>query len=197
MPENHENLIPKDGEVYLYNSFFNAEESSYFMNKLLEEIEWKQEPIRIMGKEIMQPRLTAWYGDPNKPYSYSGIKMLAHPWTDPLEQIKKRIEFKFGLEFSSVLLNLYRNERDGMGWHRDNEKELGPDPTIISLSFGQSRVFQLRRYKEKSKPILLELHTGSLLIMKGATNHYWEHRIPKTSQHLQPRINLTFRNIIL
>jgi len=197
MPENHENLIPQDGEVYLYNSFFNAEESSYFMNKLLEEIEWKQEPIRIMGKEIMQPRLTAWYGDPNKPYSYSGIKMLAHPWTDPLEQIKKRIEFKFGLEFSSVLLNLYRNERDGMGWHRDNEKELGPDPTIISLSFGQSRVFQFRRYKEKSKPILLELHTGSLLIMKGATNHYWEHRIPKTSQHLQPRINLTFRNIIL
>ncbi len=156
---------------------------------------WRQEPIKLFGKAIMQPRLTALYGNPDKPYGYSGIEMEAFPWTDFLMEIKTKVERKAQVIFTHVLLNYYRDGRDSMGWHRDNEAVLGPNPTIASLSFGETREFQIRHYFEKNVKQKIPLEHGSLLIMSGSSQHYWQHQIPKTSKNLGPRINLTFRKI--
>ncbi|MNR06911.1 Alpha-ketoglutarate-dependent dioxygenase AlkB [compost metagenome] len=144
----------------------------------------------------MQPRLTAFYGDEGISYSYSGITMKAMPWTETMMQIKTRIEQKYNGRFNACLLNHYRDGADSMGWHRDNEKNLGNYPLIASVSFGAHRIFQFRRYVEKIPIISVDLSHGSVLIMKGETQHYWEHRLPKTVQASSVRINLTFRLII-
>jgi len=188
-------ILSFNGEAILYPSFFSPEESDSYFRKLLNEIQWKQEPIKIFGKEVMQPRLTAWYGDSDKPYSYSGITMQPHAWNDALKAIKQKIEPAAGVIFTSALLNLYRDGNDSMGWHRDNEKELGDQPVIGSVSFGATRNFQFRNYKTKKDVKSLELSHGSFLLMRGDTNHYWEHRVPKTKQVLNKRINITFRVI--
>lgn len=188
------NLLPHHGEVLFFPAFFEKEESDRFLKILATEIPWKQEPIRIFGKEIMQPRLTSWHGD--KPYAYSGITMHPHPWTAELEGIKRKVESIAKITFNSVLLNLYRHGQDSMGWHRDNEKELGENPVIGSVSFGQTRIFKLRNYENKKEVISVELTHGSLLLMQGSTQHFWEHHIPKTGKALFPRINLTYRKIL-
>lgn len=144
----------------------------------------------------MQPRFTAFYGDEGISYSYSGITMNALPWTETMIKIKTRIEEKYNARFNACLLNHYRNGIDSMGWHRDNEKNLGKYPLIASVSFGAHRIFQFRHYVEKIPIISVDLTHGSVLIMKGETQHYWEHRLPKTVQVTSPRINLTFRLII-
>jgi len=189
------NLLPELGHVEFYPSLFSKEECEIYMDTLKNEIGWKQEPIKIMGKEIMQPRLTAWYGDPGKTYRYSGITMQGLDWNGVLREIKQRVEEKTGFYFTNALLNYYRHGEDWMGWHRDNEKELGPEPIIGSVSFGAIRKFHFRKYREKGKPISIELVPGSLLLMKGLTNQYWEHRLPKQNRLLESRINLTFRII--
>ncbi len=189
------NLIPFSGNAFLKEDFYSEKESKEIFRALSNEIQWKQEPIKIMGKEIMQPRLTAWYGEEDHSYTYSGITMKTYAWSDTLLKIKERLYQALDVNFTNVLLNLYRNQTDGMGWHRDNEKELGPQPTIASLSFGEVRKFQFRSYHTKTNLINLHLASGSLLLMKGETNYYWEHRIPKTAKVLGPRINLTFRII--
>jgi alkylated DNA repair dioxygenase AlkB len=143
----------------------------------------------------MQPRLTAWYGDHDKPYTYSGLTMQPHAWTNSLRAIKERIETVAGVRFTSALLNLYRNEQDSMGWHRDNERELGPHPVIGSVSFGATRIFQFRKYKTKDVKIPVDLSAGSFLLMRGETNHYWEHQVAKTNEPVKKRINITFRII--
>ncbi|WP_290797174.1 alpha-ketoglutarate-dependent dioxygenase AlkB family protein [Flavihumibacter sp. UBA7668] len=191
-----ENLLPKEGEVYYYPDFFSKDESDQLFRQLQEEVNWKQEPIKLFGKEIMQPRLTAWYGEENKPYSYSGITMTPEIWTHPLLIIKKRIESISGIQFTSALLNYYRNQQDSMGWHRDNEKELGPNPIIGSVSFGENREFQFRHYRDKQLKKTLLLTHGSFLLMKGSTQHFWEHSLPKRSRTMSGRINLTFRKIL-
>ena len=191
-----QNLLPFQGEVDYYPAFFTSEESEQYFQCLINEINWKQEPIQIFGKKIMQPRLTAWYGDAAKEYSYSGITMQPHLWTNNLLEIKHKIETIEEVNFSSALMNLYRDGKDSMGWHRDNEKELGQNPVIASVSFGASRVFQLRNYQDKTLVKSIELGSGSLLIMKGETQHFWEHRIPKTSKTIGARVNLTFRVIV-
>ncbi|MES1221736.1 MAG: alpha-ketoglutarate-dependent dioxygenase AlkB [Bacteroidota bacterium] len=188
-------ILPYNGEAILYSHFFSAEEINEYFNNLLNEIEWKQEPIKIFGKEVMQPRLTAWHGDSDKPYTYSGITMQPHAWTKSLEAIRKKIEPIAGIVFTSALLNLYRDGSDSMGWHRDNEKELGNQPIIGSVSFGATRTFQFRNYKTKKDLKSLELSNGSFLLMRGDTNHYWEHQVPKTKQVLKERVNITFRVI--
>ena len=142
---------------------------------------------------MMQPRLTAFYGDPAKPYSYSGITMQVKPWNEGLLAIKNKIEEVAGVTFTGVLLNQYRNGLDSMGWHRDNEKELGINPVIGSVSFGATRKFQFRNFTEKKKLQSLELSNGSFLLMKGSTQHAWEHRVPKSREDIGIRINLTFR----
>jgi alkylated DNA repair dioxygenase AlkB len=143
----------------------------------------------------MQPRLTALYGDDNKSFSYSGITMKPYPWTEALIKIKQKIEIESGVVFTTALLNYYRNEKDSMGWHRDNEKELGPKPVIGSVSFGATREFQLRHYYEKNLRTSVELNHGSFLLMKNETQHHWEHAIPKKNKALDERINITFRVI--
>ncbi len=193
--ETDKNLLPFNGEVLLFENFFTENESEIYFNHLLNEIKWKQEPIKIFGKEIMQPRLTAFYGDDEKDYSYSGIRMKSYPWTKELHEVKNKIETIDKVKFTSALLNLYRDGKDSMGWHRDNEKELGLNPVIGSVSFGASRIFQLRNYKDKKIIKSIELTNGSFLLTRGETQHYWEHQLPKTKNRNGKRINITFRVI--
>jgi len=190
------NLLPRDGMVNFFPGFFSEQESDLYFNSLIKEISWKQEPIIIFGKQIMQPRLTAWYGDEGKSYRYSGIIMQPQRWTETLLEIKKRIETIAAVSFNSALLNQYRDGKDSMGWHRDNEKELGTNPVIGSVSFGAVRKFMMKHYQDKSLTSSVELSHGSFLLMHGQTQHYWMHSIPKTTKPLGPRINITFRVII-
>lgn len=189
------NILPKDGDVYFFPHLFTAEESNVYLNELQCDIAWKQEPITIYGRTVMQPRLTAWYGDPGKVYSYSGITMQPHAWTATLLKIKQRIETVSPVIFNSALLNLYRDQNDSMGWHRDNEKELGIEPVIGSVSFGATRTFQFRNYTDKSLKQSQELTHGSFLLMQGKTQHAWEHALPKRAGAKGLRINVTFRVI--
>jgi len=191
-----ENLLPFNGEVHYYSSFFDKEKSDRFLNQLTSEVAWRHEPIWMFGKKVMQPRLTALYGNPKVPYGYSGIEMETLEWTPFLSVIKENIEREAGVEFTHVLLNHYRDGQDSMGWHRDNEKVLGINPVIGSVSFGISRGFQLRLYADKSNKKTILLEHGSLLLMKGETQHFWEHQVPKSKSVRGARINLTFRRII-
>ena len=190
-----ENLLPFDGEVFLFEHFFSAKESGKYFDHLLNEINWKQEPIKIFGKEIMQPRLTAFYGDVDKEYSYSGITMKPAFWANELMEIKSKIEIIAKVKFTSALMNLYRDGKDSMGWHRDNEKELGRNPVIGSVSFGTARIFKLRNCDNKKIVRSIELGDGSFLLMRGETQHCWEHALPKTKKQTGKRINITFRVI--
>ena len=164
-----------------------------YFNALRDEVAWNQEPIRMFGKWIQQPRLTALYGNSAKTYKYSGLAMTLHPWSDTLLQIKKKIESAAQQEFNTVLLNLYRDGSDSMSWHSDDESTLGKNPVIASLSFGACRNFKFRHRKDKKKVVNIALDDGSLLLMKGTTQHDWEHALPKSRRILGPRINLTFR----
>jgi alkylated DNA repair dioxygenase AlkB len=191
-----QNILPTNGEVYYYPEFFSKEESNELFRTLFATVNWKQEPIKLFGKEVMQPRLTAWYADEGIAYSYSGITMTGEVWNKELLLIKRKVEELAGVPFNSALLNLYRHGNDSMGWHRDNESELGINPVIASVSFGANRKFQVRTYKDKSNLLTMQLNTGSCLLMKGETQHYWEHRVPKITQPVLPRLNITFRRVI-
>lgn len=190
------NILPFNGEVLFFPNAFNLAESNAFLHSLIQEVPWKQEPITMFGRQVMQPRLTAWYGDVGKSYSYSGITMQPLAWTDTLLQVKNTVTNIAGVSFNSALLNYYRDGNDSMGWHRDNEKELGKNPVIASVSFGAARKFQLRRYSDKAGLTNIVLSHGSLLLMRGETQHYWEHQLPKVKGSTGGRINITFRVII-
>lgn len=164
--------------------------------ELQKTLAWRQEPIWMFGKQVMQPRLTALYGNPDQPYSYSGISMEALSWTPILEEIRQKIHDFNGLNFTHVLCNFYRDGNDSMGWHRDNESVLGKNPDIASLTFGATRVFQVRHYESKKYKLDIPLTHGSLLMMTGESQHYWEHQLPKTKKVNGPRINLTFRKLL-
>ena len=185
-----------DGDVRFFDDCFSAEENQNLFPRLRDEIRWTQEKIRIYGRDVDLPRLTAWYGDAGASYSYSGITHAPHPWTELLLLIKKRVEARAGESFNSVLLNFYRSGSDGVAWHSDDEPELGPDPVIASASFGAVRTFQLKhKFRKDLKRVALELTGGSLLIMRGPTQKNWLHQVPKTAKNVPPRINLTFRTI--
>lgn len=160
-------------------------------------IAWRQDRITLYGRSIPLPRLQAWYGAGAKPYAYSGITMQARPWTPALLHIKGRVEAAAGAHFTNALLNLYRHGRDSVDWHSDDEAALGQNPVIASLSLGAARRFQMRHKKRKELPAVeLQLTHGSLLLMQGATQHHWRHRLPKVSARggeVGARINLTFR----
>jgi alkylated DNA repair dioxygenase AlkB len=190
-----ENILDRDGQAGYYPQFFSVAESNFYFHKLLEKIDWKQEPVFLFGKRRMQPRLTAWYGDAGVSYRYSGITLHPKRWNPLLLEIKKRIETVSPVIFNSALLNQYRDQKDSMGWHRDNEKSLGINPVIGSVSFGAARRFLFRYYSDKSIRQSLELTHGSFLLMQGSTQHFWEHSIPKQSLTTGPRINITFRTI--
>ncbi len=193
MTKNAPNLIPVDGEIFYYPALFARAESDAFFSLLRDGVAWKHEPIVIFGKSVMQPRLTAWYGDAGISYRYSGITMHAQAWTPALQKIKARVEEASQIKFNSALLNQYRNGGDSVGWHRDNEKELGPNPVIGSVSFGATREFQLRHCKDENLKASILLEHGSLLLMQGSTQHCWQHSVPKRKAALGTRINLTFR----
>lgn len=190
------NVLPMpDAEVTFYPAFFSANESAALLTALQQGIHWKQEAIKLYGKEIALPRLTAWYGDPGATYAYSGLTVHPLPWTETLLTIKSRVEAVAGVTFNSVLLNRYRDGRDSVSWHADDEPELGPNPVIASVTFGAARTFQ---FKHKTLPETRQsvtLTDGSLLLMAGATQHHWLHQIPKVKAALGERINLTFRVI--
>uniref|UniRef100_B8HW11 2OG-Fe(II) oxygenase n=1 Tax=Cyanothece sp. (strain PCC 7425 / ATCC 29141) TaxID=395961 RepID=B8HW11_CYAP4 len=182
------------GELVYYPHFFSLAESDRYLEQLTSEIDWRHEPIKVYGREILQPRLTAWYGDAGKSYTYSGINMQPQPWTAALLTIKQEIETIAGVIFNSVLLTLYRDGQDSMGWHSDDEPELGTNPIIASVSFGATRKFQLRHKSRKDlDKVVINLSHGSFLLMAGITQHHWQHQIPKTTKVTNPRINLTFR----
>lgn len=185
----------EDGELLYYKEFFDKATSDRLFNTLLETIEWKQDKIRMYGKEIPLPRLSAWYGETDKPYTYSGITLQAKPWTEELLFIKAQIEQVAGVSFSSVLLNRYRDGKDYVSWHADDERELGNNPVIGSVNLGATRRFQLRRIDDHAEKVELELQHGTFLVMRGATQHYWQHQVPKTAAKIGERLNLTFRVI--
>ena len=190
------NHIP-DGWLDFAPDFLPTAEADLFLQRLRTEIAWKEETILMFGKEVMQPRLVAWYGNPGKSYTYSGRTMHPSPWSPTLLDLKSRIEAVSDHSFNSVLLNLYRHGKDSMGWHSDNEAELGKNPFIASLSLGGARRFHLKHASQpKVERIRLDLTHGSLLLMGEATQHHWQHQISKTAKAVGERINLTFRLIV-
>ena len=193
--EDHQKIIKIENGEYIYiPDFYDKVTADKYLTKLIDGIHWKQESMNMYGKEIPFPRLTAWYGDNEKPYSFSGITLQPHPWSPGLLKIKKDIEPKANVVFNSVLLNRYRDGTDSISWHTDAEKELGQNPVIASVNFGTERKFQLK-HKDTAQRIDIILQHGSLLIMQGELQHYWKHQIPKTKKLLGERVNLTFRVI--
>lgn len=183
-----------DGDLYWMRDFFNLSQSDDYLQALLASVQWRQDVIKFGRKETQLPRRTAWYGNSGKNYAYSGIRMKPLPWNAPLLAIKQVVDAETGVKSNSVLLNYYRNEHDSVAWHSDDEPELGKNPIIASVSFGATRRFILKHRSEKRAPkIEMELSHGSLLVMRGPTQHHWMHSIPKSRLPVGPRLNLTFR----
>ena len=186
----------KDAELTYIPQFLSPQEADKLYAHLYENIPWRQDPITVFGKTYPQPRLTSLHALNDLPYSYSGIQMHPHPYTPELSELQKKIGQHTPAPFTTVLLNLYRDGKDSNGWHADNEKELGKNPVIASVSLGEKRFFHCKHRQDKNAKFKLELTHGSLLIMGGAMQHHWLHHIPKTARKIGPRINLTFRNIV-
>jgi len=186
-----------DGEARLWPAAFGTAEAQRVFDDLRQTVAWHQEEILIFGARRLVPRLVAWHGDPGARYTYSGTVHEPLPWTPALERIRHRVHQLSGAHFNAVLLNLYRDGRDGMGWHSDDEPELGPDPVIASVSLGATRRFCLRHRRRRDLKLDLSLGHGSLLVMAGATQRHWVHAVPKTSRPVGGRINLTFRLVEL
>lgn len=182
----------EDGELAMLRQLDLGIGNDEVLARLIDETSWRAETITLFGKQHAQPRLTAWQGD--KAYTYSGLTLAPAPFSGLVLLIKKAVERASGKCFNSVLLNYYRNERDSMGMHSDDEPELGPEPAIASVSFGASRTFILR-HKRTRRTVKIELDSGSLLLMSGSTQKNWAHGVNKATIPLGPRINLTFRNI--
>lgn len=185
----------KDATVLYYPNFISSKYASEVFQKLLKETPWQEDDIKIFGKVYKQPRLTALYGGEGKSYRYSGITMSPSPFTPLLLELKTLIEKETNEKFTTVLLNLYRDGNDSNGWHSDDEKELGENPVIASLSLGAKRNFHLKHKKDKNLKFKIFLDHGSLLLMQGTTQHYWLHQLPKSKKVTESRINLTFRII--
>jgi alkylated DNA repair dioxygenase AlkB len=189
------NHLPYDGEVNYYGRVFNRERADHYYGLLLSSIEWRNDEAIIMGKHIITKRKVAWYGDRPFEYTYSKTTKRALTWTPELLELKTIAEQRTGETYNSCLLNLYHTGEEGMAWHSDGEKDLKKDGAIASLSFGAERKFAFK-HKRSGETVSLLLEHGSLLVMKGATQTYWLHRLPPTKKIHSPRVNLTFRTII-
>lgn len=159
------------------------------------EIPWQQHRLTLFGREVMAPRLSCWIGDADAVYTYSRTRFTPTPWTPTVASLRDDLERRLGRRFNSVLANLYRDGRDGVGWHSDDEPELGAEPVIASLSFGATRAFRLRSRATRAPALSIELAHGSLLVMAGATQRLYQHALPRRVRVDAPRINLTFRSI--
>jgi alkylated DNA repair dioxygenase AlkB len=184
------------GTLRLYDPWLAPQEAAECMAVLERTIPWQQRVLRIAGRAIAEPRLTAWFGDDEAKYSYSGLDLDPLPWTSELGALRGRVERAAGIRFNSVLLNFYRDGNDGVGYHADDEKELGKNPVIASVSLGATRrfVLQHRRRKDIAR-VELGLKSGTLIVMGGTTQHFWRHSLPKQKSPVGPRVNLTFRRI--
>jgi len=189
------NLLPFDGEVYYQGLVIPQASADLYYNKLLEDIAWQHDEAYIFGKHFITPRKVAWYGDAAYAYTYSNATKTALPWTPELLELKALAGRLTGTEYNSCLLNLYHNGSEGMAWHSDDERALGPDTTIASISLGAERNF-LFKHKQTGQRIAVLLEHGSLLVMAGATQSHWLHRLPPTKKIKGPRVNLTFRTIV-
>lgn len=194
-PRSIQRLKLPESSISYYPGFFTTEEADHYLRKFMTDVLWQQDDITVFGKAYPQPRLTALYANNENSYSYSNVVMEPHPFTEELFNIKQRLKEVTPVDFTTCLLNLYRDGQDSNGWHADDEKELGDNPVIASVSFGQERFFHLRHKWDKSLKHKILLEHGSLLLMAGETQHHWQHQIPKTSQAVRERINLTFRVI--
>ena len=182
----------EDGELYWLSQLELPCDNATVLARLQGETAWKAEHIKLFGRQVPQPRLTAWHGE--AAYTYSGLRLEPLPFTPLQAEIKAAVEAASGRRFNSVLLNYYRDGADSMGMHSDDEPELGPNPAIASVSFGAVRTFILR-HKRTKHTLKVDLTSGSLLLMAGATQHHWQHGINKSTRPMGPRINLTFRYI--
>jgi alkylated DNA repair dioxygenase AlkB len=193
--EKLDKLPIKDAEIYFLRYLELDQPADTIMDHLIAEVPWRAEQIVAWGKTFLQPRLIAWYGENGRNYTYSGISLDPLPWTKPLLDIKSKVEAVVQTTFNSVLLNYYRDNRDSMGFHSDDERELGEQPIIASLSLGDERIFILKHKAKALKPVRLRLVSNSLLVMKGDTQRNWQHGIDKERRLCLPRVNLTFRQI--
>lgn len=188
--------VSPDGDVAYLPAFVPAPEANGILESLLGLPDWETLRLRMFGREVDAPRLTAWYGDPGCRYAYSGIVHEPLPWPAPIASLRDRLVGELGVRFNSVLANRYRAGSDSMGWHSDDEPELGPQPVIASLSFGAPRRFLLRHRTRKDAPTReLLLEHGSLLVMKGRSQQDWRHSVPKMRRCAAERVNLTFRRV--
>ena len=186
-----ENLLPRDGTMAL--TLDAIADADALLQRLLTDIPWRAETLTMFGKPVAVPRLVAWHGE--AVYTYSGVSHKPRPWTADLLALKTLAEELAGASFNSVLLNLYRDGRDGMGWHADDERELGPDPVIASLSLGAERVFHVKHRRDAGLKLSVLLPHGSCLVMAGGMQRHWLHRVAKTLKVVGPRVNLTFRQV--
>jgi alkylated DNA repair dioxygenase AlkB len=186
-----------DGQARYWPAAFAPDEATLLFEALRQGIAWRAEEILMFGRRVPVPRRVAWHGDPGASYTYSGTAHEPLPWTPPLASIRERAAQLTGARYNAVLLNLYRDGRDGMGWHADDEPELGRNPVIASVSLGAPRRFCLRHRRRKDLRLDLPLAHGSLLCMSGATQHHWVHALPKTAAVVGERINLTLRLVAL
>lgn len=185
----------QDAVVHYYPAFVENQDVVY--QQLLTELCWQQDTIEMYGKSVLIPRLNAWYGDASAEYGYSGIALKPAAWTPLLNLLKASLEDFLGSRFNSVLANYYRHEHDSVAWHSDDERELGFQPIIASLSFGKTRRFSLKHKFEPSiKTTHIDLQGGSLLFMAGQTQSHWQHRVAKMTTPCEGRINLTFRHVV-
>ncbi|MDQ7918554.1 alpha-ketoglutarate-dependent dioxygenase AlkB [Mesonia sp. MT50] len=188
-------LLLPDADIFYESNFLETSKCDSLFKTLRTQIAWQQDDIKLFGKTYAQPRLTALFAENKKTYSYSGIKMEPKLFPEELLILRDQLKRATGIHFTTCLLNLYRDGQDSNGWHADNEKELGENPQIASISLGAPRFFKLKHNSLKEEKHKLLLENGSLLLMKGTTQHYWKHEIPKTKKHVGERINLTFRII--
>lgn len=193
--ERIENLLPNDGVVSYFGRVLGHKEAKDYLERLLDTIEWKNDEAVIFGKHIITKRKAAWYGDSGYSYTYSSKTKWALAWTKELLALKQTVEKLTETTFNSCLLNLYHNGDEGVAWHSDDEKSLGKDSAIASLSFGAARKFSFKHKKTKQTVSIL-LESGSLLVMKDGTQTNWLHCLPKSKKISKPRVNLTFRTMV-
>lgn len=191
-----QNILPFDGEAIYHGLVIDKKQCDFYFQKLFNEIPWENDQAIVFGKHYITKRKVAWFGDKEYNYKYSGVTKQAHIWTPELLQLKQKIEKISETTYNSCLLNLYHTGEEGMAWHSDGEKTLLDNGTIASLTLGAERKFSFK-YKETKQRIDVILENGSLLLMKGTTQKNWLHRLPPTKKVFSPRINLTFRTIIL
>ncbi|MBU6330728.1 MAG: alpha-ketoglutarate-dependent dioxygenase AlkB, partial [Acidobacteria bacterium] len=186
--------IPAALDIEIIRQAIDVEEADRVFRRLLDEVAWTQERVTMFGRVMDIPRLTAWYGDPGRTYTYSGIALTPQSWTPLLEELRASVECLAGCRFNSVLLNLYRNGNDSVSWHADDEPDLGRTPIIGSLSLGASRRFEFRKRTDHGERFRVTLDAGDVVVMRGTSQQLWEHQLPK-DKVTEPRINLTFRRI--